>query len=196
MKFALIASALLAVASAQQAAIVSITSPLSGSKLKAGQDCIISWVNPSVPSISQIVLARGPSTALQPVTTIAQNVDTAAGHYTWKIPYEIENGAEYAFELGTSPDLAFAGPFSIEGGVGGGITSNTSTPSTQPSTPVSSSAPSAPAAGSSSAPSVGTKPPTASSSTSPAGSSAGSHLVSSAKGVVAVAAIVIASQLL
>ncbi|ORX61567.1 hypothetical protein DM01DRAFT_1125110 [Hesseltinella vesiculosa] len=126
MKFALIASVLMSLVAADS--IVSITSPLAGTKLKAGQDVIISWVNPTVPTISQIVLAKGPSTALQPMTAIAQNVDAAAGHFTWKIPYEIENGAEYAFEFGTSPDLAFAGPFSIEGGVGGTLPPQTLPP--------------------------------------------------------------------
>lgn len=32
-----------------------------------------------------------------------------------------------AFELGNSPDLAFAGPFTIEGGTGAASTSNSST---------------------------------------------------------------------
>ncbi|ORZ22986.1 hypothetical protein BCR42DRAFT_127144 [Absidia repens] len=159
MKFALIiSSALLAVASGQ--VIVSITSPLSGTKLKAGSDAVISWVNPSVPTISQIVLAKGPSNALQPVSTIANNIDTAAGKYVWKIPYEVENG-EYAFELGTSPDLAFAGPFTIEGGVGGTLPSSNSTssnssaavPSSSPSSnPVAPAAPAASSAPASSAP--------------------------------------------
>ncbi|KAI8376350.1 uncharacterized protein BYT42DRAFT_517249 [Radiomyces spectabilis] len=113
-----IAAALFAVTSAQKP-IVSVTSPLSGTKYKAGSEAIISWINPAVPNIPQIVLARGPSSALQPVMTIAQNVNAADGKYVWKIPLEIENGDEYAFEIGQSPDLAFAGPFTIEGGVGG-----------------------------------------------------------------------------
>lgn len=91
MKFSLLFGfALIAAVSGQ--AIVSITSPLAGTKLVAGTDAVISWVMPHVPSISQIVLAKGPSNALQPVTTIATNVDTASGRYVWKIPYELENG--------------------------------------------------------------------------------------------------------
>lgn len=68
---------------------VSITSPLTGTVYTAGQKAILSWVSPSVDSISQIVLAQGQSTALQPVTTIAANVTTAGGSYTWDIPADI-----------------------------------------------------------------------------------------------------------
>ncbi|KAI8391798.1 uncharacterized protein BYT42DRAFT_489202 [Radiomyces spectabilis] len=131
---ALINCALFGLVTAQQA-IVSITSPLAGTKYKAGQDAIISWINPTTSTISQIVLAKGPSTALQPVMTIAQNVNAADGSYTWKIPMDIENSEEYAFELGTSPDLAFAGHFTIEGGVGassGSSSSNNSSAAAQP----------------------------------------------------------------
>jgi hypothetical protein len=65
---------------------VSITSPLTGTTYTAGQKAILSWVSPTVDSISQIVLAQGQSTALQPVTTIATNVTTSSGSYTWDIP--------------------------------------------------------------------------------------------------------------
>lgn len=77
-----------------QKAIVSITSPLPGTKYKAGQDAIISWVNPSVPTIPQIVLAKGPSTALQPLFTIATNVNAKDMKYVWKIPADIESSNE------------------------------------------------------------------------------------------------------
>ncbi|KAI8970308.1 hypothetical protein BDF20DRAFT_117627 [Mycotypha africana] len=122
--------------------IVSITSPLANTKYKAGQEAIISWINPTVQTIPQIVLAKGPSNALQPVTTIATNVNAKELKYVWKIPFEIENGNEYAFELGQSPDLAFAGPFTIEGGVGGTLpASNGSSSSAPSSTPPSAAAP-------------------------------------------------------
>lgn len=65
---------------------VSITSPLTGTTYTAGQKAILSWVSPSVDAIPQIVLAQGQSTALQPVTTIATNVSTSGGSYTWDIP--------------------------------------------------------------------------------------------------------------
>ncbi|KAK4520473.1 uncharacterized protein ATC70_007985 [Mucor velutinosus] len=118
------------------AAIVSITSPLLNTKYKAGQEAIISWINPTVATIPQIILAKGPSTALQPIMTIATNVNANDLKYVWKIPFEIENGSEYAFELGNSPDLAFAGPFTIEGGVGGTLpSSNTSSTGTSSPAP-------------------------------------------------------------
>ncbi|KAI8336262.1 hypothetical protein BC941DRAFT_354263 [Chlamydoabsidia padenii] len=210
MKFTLlIYPALMAVVSGQ--AIVSITSPLSGTKLKAGTDAVISWVNPHVPTISQIVLAKGPSNALQPVSTIATNVDTAGGKYIWKIPYEIENG-DYAFELGTSPDLAFAGPFTIEGGVGGsagGTAPNATVPSSAmppvAAAPSNSVAVAAPAPTSASVPSSHVAPPAASASnakapsagSSPTGSSSGTQLSSiGARCMMAVSsAVIIAYQL-
>lgn len=76
------------------AAIVSITSPLLNTKYKAGQEAIISWINPTVATIPQIILAKGPSTALQPIMTIATNVNANDLKYVWKIPFEIENGSE------------------------------------------------------------------------------------------------------
>ncbi|KAI9320248.1 hypothetical protein BX666DRAFT_2110756 [Dichotomocladium elegans] len=150
MKFtgiAAISSLLVAIASAQASAgaIVSITSPLTGTTYKAGSKAIISWINPQVQTISVITLAKGPSTALQPVAQIAQNVNAASGRFEWDVPYDCENGNDYAFELGQSPELAFAGPFSIEGCTGGGFSSasNGST-SAAPSTPSTGSTPAAP----------------------------------------------------
>ncbi|KAI7868512.1 hypothetical protein BDF14DRAFT_1794079 [Spinellus fusiger] len=77
---------------AQQGSIISITSPLTGTRYQAGSDAIITWVNPNVDVISQILLARGPSTALQPIITIAQNVKASDGKYVWKIPTELPDG--------------------------------------------------------------------------------------------------------
>ncbi|KAF7722746.1 hypothetical protein EC973_002730 [Apophysomyces ossiformis] len=119
---AIVSAVLLSVVSAQKP-IVSMTSPLANTKYKACSDAILSWINPQERSISEIVLAYGPAEALQPVMTIAQNVPASDGHYTWKIPCDIKNGDKYAFKLGTSPKLAFAGPFTIEGGVGGNLPS-------------------------------------------------------------------------
>jgi hypothetical protein len=81
-------------ASLVSAQIISVTSPLSNTKYKAGQEAIISWVNPKVATISQIVLAKGPSNALQPVLTIATNVNANDMKYVWKVPFELENGSE------------------------------------------------------------------------------------------------------
>lgn len=87
----------LATIASAQTAIVSITSPLSNTNYKAGSEAIISWVNPSVPTISQIVLAKGPSTGLQPVMTIATNVDAKDLRYTWKIPDDLPDGTDCKF---------------------------------------------------------------------------------------------------
>ena len=40
------------------------------------------------------MLAKGQSTALQPVTEIASNVDAKAGTYTWNIPGDLAPGAD------------------------------------------------------------------------------------------------------
>ncbi|KAI8148035.1 hypothetical protein BJV82DRAFT_653951 [Fennellomyces sp. T-0311] len=175
MKFsstAIISAALIAVASAQAPAaapgapIVSITSPLSGTSYKAGSKAIISWINPQVQTIPQIVLARGPSTALQPVAQIAQSVIASAGRYEWEIPYDCTNGNDYAFELGSSPDLAFAGPFSIDGCTGGNFSSAGGN-STSSAPAASGSAGAQPSSGGSS----GTSPAAPSSGGSSSGSS-------------------------
>lgn len=99
MKFTILASAaLVAAVSAQQSPpIVSITAPLTGTTYKAGSKAIISWVNAQVPTISKITLARGPPTALQPITDIAQNVDAKAGTYQWDVPTDCENGSDCKF---------------------------------------------------------------------------------------------------
>lgn len=85
-------AALLTVVCAQDAPIVSVTSPLSGTVYKAGQKVIISWVNPQVPEIPQIVLARGQQTALQPIAVIAKNVDASAGRYEFDMGTDCQNG--------------------------------------------------------------------------------------------------------
>ncbi|ORX62788.1 hypothetical protein DM01DRAFT_1330919, partial [Hesseltinella vesiculosa] len=107
---------------AQQAGILSVTSPLQGTVYTAGQTALISWINPTVDTISQIVLASGSATALQPVAVIATNVSAADGSFSWAVPANISNGNTYAFEFGTSPDLAYSPMFVIQGGSGGNTT--------------------------------------------------------------------------
>ncbi|KAI7856361.1 hypothetical protein BDC45DRAFT_533790 [Circinella umbellata] len=159
---AIAALAIAAVSAQDTKPIVSITAPLSGTKLKAGSDAIITWINPTVDSISKIMLAKGEATALQPLVEVASNVDAKAGTYTWKIPADIAPGADYAFELGESPNMAFAGHFTIEGGDG---SSPNSTASASGGASVSASASSKPsgsadssASGSSGSGSSGSKP--------------------------------------
>ncbi|KAJ8659763.1 hypothetical protein O0I10_004356 [Lichtheimia ornata] len=201
MKFttAIISAALVALASAQGAqpaaggaqpaaggggggAIVSITSPLTGTVYKAGTKARITWINPKVDTIPKIALARGPSTALQPVAQIAQNVNAATGSYEWDIPQDCENGKDYAFEIGESPNLAFAGPFTLEGCSGGGFSSSGAAASgasgSSPAAPAGSSGSSPAASGSSS----GATP--ASSSSSHSGSSSSPASAEGAAGQV------------
>ncbi|KAG1467893.1 hypothetical protein G6F56_004150 [Rhizopus delemar] len=158
-----ISAAYLATLVTAQKPPISITSPLANTHYKAGSEAIISWVNPSVKTISQIVLAKGSSTSLQPVMTIATNVNADDLKYVWKIPIELPDGQDYAFEIGTSPDIAFTGVFTIEGGTGGPLPSQ-NTSSSSPASPSSSSSSSS---GSSSSGS-------SSAGSSSAGSSAGS----------------------
>ncbi|KAG0740966.1 hypothetical protein G6F62_009792 [Rhizopus arrhizus] len=118
---------------------VSITSPLANTHYKAGSEAIISWVNPAVKTIPQIVLAKGSSTSLQPVMTIATEVNADDLKYVWKIPKDLPSGDDYAFELGRSPDIAFTGAFTIEGGTGTSFPSQNSTSSSSESNSSSSS---------------------------------------------------------
>ncbi|KAG0171778.1 hypothetical protein DFQ28_006374 [Apophysomyces sp. BC1034] len=128
----------LSIASAQNP-IVSITSPLEGTKIAPGQSLIISWINPKVPTISQIVLMRGPPTGLQPVQVVAQNVNAADGSYAWKVPADLPGGQDYALELGTSPDLAYTGQITIDGGAA--APANGATSATGGAAPTGSSTP-------------------------------------------------------
>lgn len=90
---AIVAAAFIGLVSAQTTTpIISVTSPLEGTTYKAGGQAIITWINPTVATISSIMLAKGSSTSLQPVTQIAQNVDAKSGTYTWTIPADITPG--------------------------------------------------------------------------------------------------------
>ncbi|CAO3628046.1 unnamed protein product [Cunninghamella blakesleeana] len=196
---AIVAAAFIGLVSAQAAPpIISVTSPLIGTSYKAGSQAIITWINPTVETISAIVLAKGSSTALQPVSQIAQNVDAKAGTYTWNIPADITPGSDYAFEFGTSPNIAFTGHFSITGGSG---SSNTTTPSSGSG---SSSAASTPSSGSGSSGSSSSSGSAAkgSSSTTSSGSASSPKSTSNANALagtamaMGAAAVVAAAQLL
>lgn len=145
-----------------QSTPVSITSPLTGTVYTAGGQALITWTNPTVPTLGQIQLAKGPATALQPVGQVATNVQTSDGKYTWTIPADTPAGTDYAFELGTSPNIAYSGFFTIKAGSG------TSSNSTSSGAASSGSAPSGGAAASGSSPSA------SGSASSPSGSAAAS----------------------
>ena len=65
-------------------------------------------INPTVDSITQIVLSNGPSTALQPVATIAQNVEAGSGSYTWSVPADITPGTDCKFQFFFSQGLSLS----------------------------------------------------------------------------------------
>ncbi|CAO3625167.1 unnamed protein product [Cunninghamella blakesleeana] len=151
--------ALVSLISAQTQPIVSITSPLAKQSYTAGGQAIISWIDPKVDTIPIITLSKGASTALQPVTEVAKNVNAKDGQYKWTIPANIPAGDDYAFVLGSSPNLAYTGQFTIKAadgtqppasssssGSGSGSGSSSGSGSTSPSASGSS-------AGSSSSPS-------------------------------------------
>ncbi|KAI8138508.1 hypothetical protein BJV82DRAFT_631075 [Fennellomyces sp. T-0311] len=129
-------AALAVVAVSAQEVIVSITSPLEGTVYTAGKEATISWINPTVDTISKIVLAKGEATLLQPVADVATDVDAKLGSYKWTIPADTPPGNDYAFELGQSPSIAFTGHFTIEAGSG----SNSTSPSASASSGSSASA--------------------------------------------------------
>ncbi|KAI8328716.1 Ser-Thr-rich glycosyl-phosphatidyl-inositol-anchored membrane family-domain-containing protein [Chlamydoabsidia padenii] len=185
---AFVAAALITMVSAQQSKpIISVTAPLQGASYKAGEKATISWINPTVDSISQIVLAKGSSTALQPVTTIAQNVKASSGSYSWDIPADTPPGSDYAFEFGTSPDMAYTGQFSITAGSGSSSNSSSSASGSSGSKPSGSSSAaasgsSAAASGSSSAAASGSSAATSGSSAAASGSSPSGSSASGSKG--------------
>lgn len=91
---AAIAALAVAAVSAQTTPPVSITSPLTGTVYTAGGQALITWINPTVTTLAQIQLAKGPSNALQPVGLVASNVATASGTYTWTIPANTAPGTD------------------------------------------------------------------------------------------------------
>ncbi|KAI8642435.1 Ser-Thr-rich glycosyl-phosphatidyl-inositol-anchored membrane family-domain-containing protein [Parasitella parasitica] len=135
--FAAVAALTVAVVSAQSN-IVSVTSPLTGTVYTAGQPAVITWIDQQVPVIPKIVLAKGSPTALQPVSTIAQDVDANTGSYTWNVPADIAAGDDYAFELGNSPNISFTGLFTIKSADSAGA--NTASPAATTNASGSSSA--------------------------------------------------------
>lgn len=95
-------------------------------------------IDQQVPVIPKIVLAKGLPTALQPVSTIAQDVDANAGSYVWNVPADIAAGDDYAFELGNSPNISFTGLFTIKND--GNTAVNTASPASSEAAASSSSA--------------------------------------------------------
>lgn len=89
-------------------------------------------IQPTVSTISKIVLAKGSPTALQPVATIAQNVDANSGSYVWSVPSDIAAGSDYALEFGDSPNISFTGLFTIQNNGSSNSTASDASPSQSP----------------------------------------------------------------
>ncbi|CAO3660978.1 unnamed protein product [Rhizopus stolonifer] len=196
-------AAILAVAAAAvsaQSNTVSITSPLTGTVYTAGKAATITWINPSVTTISQIVLAQGSSTALQQVSVIASNVDASALSYTWTIPADTAAGTDYALELGTSPNISYTGLFTIQAASGSTASSasgsSSSTSSTSQAASASSTTKAASSAAASSVKSSASGSSSAAASSAAASSTSAGLKVSANQAVAGVMAVAAAAMLM
>lgn len=115
MKLILIIILFIVSIAAQTTPPVSITSPLTGSVFTSGISTSITWINPTVSTLSEIQLVQGPANALQEVMLVASNISTSSGSYIWIIPKNIASGTNYALSLGSSPNIAYSGFFTIKG---------------------------------------------------------------------------------
>lgn len=93
---------------------VSITAPLTDTVFTAGGIALITWTEPHAPAISQVQLSKGSVNNLTRVIQIAMNINTADGKLSWIIPEDTPAGHDYIFELGTSPNVARTGFFTIK----------------------------------------------------------------------------------
>ncbi|ORZ26092.1 hypothetical protein BCR42DRAFT_401556 [Absidia repens] len=182
-KSILVAIAAAAFVSAEN--IVSITAPLSNNVYTAGGQAIITWINPTVDTISQIQLSQGPSTALQPVMTVAKNVSASDMQYTWQIPTTLAAGSDYAFVFGTSPNLSYTGQFTIKAADG------SSPSSSAVSSGAASSSAAAPSSSGAAASSSAKSSASASSSSSTSASSSEATSAGAKVGPVAVSAMAV-----
>jgi hypothetical protein len=86
-------------------------------------------------SLTNDTLAQGNPNALQPVITVAENVDANAGSYTWSVPTNITLGVDYALELGVSPNISYTCLLTIQAGNGSSNTSSSASVSAAASSP-------------------------------------------------------------
>ncbi|KAJ2955049.1 hypothetical protein NQZ79_g8885 [Umbelopsis isabellina] len=113
--------ALLALAQAAMAAI-SITNPVAGTTWKQGSKATIAWLPTNHLCLSlartatgddasgetQITLMQGAATQLQTVETINDSVKGSAGKYTWTVPKDTPNGADYTVAFGSAPTFYYS----------------------------------------------------------------------------------------
>lgn len=142
-------------------------------------------INPSSDVITKIILAQGISTNIQPLITIAENVDTKLGTYSWNVPADILPGTDYAFVLGVSPNVSYTGQFTIKNenvAVSSGAVSSSAAASVAASSVAAtpSAATSKAAVTPAAAPSVAAPSAAASSGAAPSGSSHSAHASASA----------------
>ncbi|KAI8885965.1 hypothetical protein K501DRAFT_322113 [Backusella circina FSU 941] len=158
-------------------ATASISSPLTGTVYTAGSDATIAWYNPVVATISQINLLKGPASALVPVASVATNVDASLGQYVWTIPAGTAAGNDYAFGLGSNPNVSYTGFFTINAGTGAAASGSSSAAAGSSSAAAGSSSA---AAGSTSAAAATSAASSAAGSSKPSSSAAASASSSAA----------------
>ncbi|GAB5587948.1 hypothetical protein Unana1_02848 [Umbelopsis nana] len=93
---------------------VTITAPLTDTVFTAGGLAQISWTEARIPTISQIQLVKGSGNNLRYISLVATDVNTTDGKFAWVIPADTPDGSDYAFELGSSPNLKHTGNFAIK----------------------------------------------------------------------------------
>jgi Ser-Thr-rich glycosyl-phosphatidyl-inositol-anchored membrane family len=93
---------------------VSITAPLYDTVFTAGGMAVVTWTEPRSPIISQITLIKGPIDEAQSILQVATNVESEGEKFTWRIPADFPTGDDYAFELGTAPNVTYTGFFIIK----------------------------------------------------------------------------------
>ncbi|GAB5589332.1 hypothetical protein Unana1_04232 [Umbelopsis nana] len=108
------ALALLALTQASLAAI-SPTNPIAGTVWKQGSKATISWTATGTDATADvpIQLVHGDATALQPVTTIVDSVLGSTGKYSWTVPADMPDGADYAVAFGSAPTYYYSHYFTI-----------------------------------------------------------------------------------
>ncbi|KAI8578611.1 hypothetical protein K450DRAFT_289175, partial [Umbelopsis ramanniana AG] len=100
--------------SSAQSFPVSITAPLYDTVFTAGGLTIVTWTEPRSPTISQITLTKGPIDKAQPILLVATDINSEDEKFTWRIPADFPTGDNYAFELGTAPNVTYTGYFIIK----------------------------------------------------------------------------------
>ncbi|KAL5407244.1 hypothetical protein PMIN03_007313 [Paraphaeosphaeria minitans] len=108
--------------------------------VKAGQTVTLTYSPKD--AATTIILRKGPSTNLDTLQTLT--TASTGGSFEWAVPYSLENGDDYAFEIrqaGAEPN--YSGQFALSGGVASAVSSSgysTEASSSAASTEASSSA--------------------------------------------------------